>query len=143
MRKLLQNLTVLHSHRIIHRDLKPDNLMFANKQDPSSLVLVDFGLAIYETEPKFLFPKCGTPGYVAPEVLQSRMDFKYNCKADLFSVGCIFYKLLTGINLFLGSSFEEVLQSNKRCQFDLTVPNDAYTDVSLVFHFIYSFQRIY
>lgn len=48
--------------------------MLAKKNDYSSLVLVDFGLATSELLDKYLFPKCGTPGYVAPEVLSSRSD---------------------------------------------------------------------
>ncbi|CAD8137743.1 unnamed protein product [Paramecium pentaurelia] len=133
MKKLLINLKILHSHRIIHRDLKPDNLMFARKNDYSSLVLVDFGLATSELLDKYLFPKCGTPGYVAPEVLGSRSDLKYNCKVDIFSAGCIFYKLLTGHSLFLGQNFDEVLRSNRHCHMDLDLPSDGnyITDQSL------------
>ncbi|CAD8142915.1 unnamed protein product [Paramecium octaurelia] len=125
MRKLLTNLKILHSHRIIHRDLKPDNLMFSRKNDYTSLVLVDFGLATSELLDKYLFPKCGTPGYVAPEVLISRSDLRYNCKVDIFSAGCIFYKLLTGHSLFIGQNFDEVLKSNKMCQIDLDLPIDG------------------
>lgn len=102
MKKLLADLAVLHDFGIIHRDVKPDNLMFARKNDFSSLVLVDFGLATHESNERFLFPKCGTPGFVAPEILTSRVDYKYTCKVDLFSAGCILYKLLTGMSLFTG-----------------------------------------
>ncbi|CAD8135232.1 unnamed protein product [Paramecium octaurelia] len=133
MKKLLTNLKILHSHRIIHRDLKPDNLMFARKNDYSSLVLVDFGLATSELLDKYLFPKCGTPGYVAPEVLSTRSDSKYSCKVDIFSAGCIFYKLLTGRSLFIGQNFDEVLRSNRHCHIDLDIPFDGnyITDQSL------------
>lgn len=51
---------------------------------------------------RYLFPKCGTPGYVAPEILNTRSDNKYNCRVDIFSAGCILYKLLTGHSLFIG-----------------------------------------
>ncbi|CAD8076675.1 unnamed protein product [Paramecium sonneborni] len=125
MKKLLCNLKILHSHRIIHRDLKPDNLMFSKKNDYTSLVLVDFGLATSELLEKYLFPKCGTPGYVAPEILSTRSERRYNCKVDIFSAGCIFYKLLTGHSLFFGQNFDEVLKSNKTCQIDLDLPIDG------------------
>ncbi|CAD8047058.1 unnamed protein product [Paramecium primaurelia] len=133
MKKLLTNLKILHSLKIIHRDLKPDNLMFARKNDYSSLVLVDFGLATLELVDYYLFPKCGTPGYVAPEVLSSRRDQKYNNKVDIFSAGCIFYKLLTGQSLFQGQNFDEVLRSNRHCHINLELPIDGnyITDQSL------------
>lgn len=52
----------------MHRDLKPENIMFRNKDKLDSLVIVDFGLADFEHEIPYLFSKCGTPGYVAPEI---------------------------------------------------------------------------
>ncbi|CAK83348.1 unnamed protein product (macronuclear) [Paramecium tetraurelia] len=125
MWKLLTNLKILHSHRIIHRDLKPDNLMFARKNDYSSLILVDFGLATSELQEKYLFRKCGTPGYVAPEVLSSRNGQKYNCRVDIFSAGCILYRLLTGQSLFQGQNFEEVLRSNRHCHMNLELHQDG------------------
>ncbi|CAD8075470.1 unnamed protein product [Paramecium sonneborni] len=131
MRKLLTNLSVLHENKIIHRDLKPDNLMFSKKNDYSTLVLVDFGLATSESMVKqnkfvkrFLFPKCGTPGYVAPEILTLKPFSKYTTKVDIFSCGCIFYKILTGKNLFGGISFDETLKQNRMCQIEFDLPHD-------------------
>ncbi|CAD8183766.1 unnamed protein product [Paramecium octaurelia] len=133
MYKLLTSLVLLHENNIIHRDLKPDNLMFAKKNDYSSLVLVDFGLATLETLDKFLFPKCGTPGYVAPEVLNLNYENKYTTKVDIFSSGCILYKLLTGKSIFGGKTFDDVLITNKKCYIDLDLPIDHVyvTDLSL------------
>ncbi|CAD8088022.1 unnamed protein product [Paramecium sonneborni] len=124
MKKLLTNLAVLHQNKIIHRDLKPDNLMFSKKNDYSTLVLVDFGLATSESMEKFLFPKCGTPGYVAPEILTLKPFSRYTTKVDIFSCGCIFYKLLTGKNLFGGISFDETLKQNRMCQIEFNLQFD-------------------
>jgi serine/threonine protein kinase len=58
----------MHENRIMHRDLKPENIMFRDNKsmDP---VIVDFGLATNVDLPKYLFYRCGTPGYVAPEIV--------------------------------------------------------------------------
>ena len=60
----------------------------------------------------FLTKKCGTPGFVAPEVLTGD---GYSFKADIFSLGCVFFSLLTGCYLFVGSSVQELLRSNMKC----------------------------
>ncbi|CAD8101392.1 unnamed protein product [Paramecium sonneborni] len=124
MAQLLQSVALLHSYKIIHRDLKPDNLMFARRNDYYSLVLVDFGLATNETLDKYLFPRCGTPGYVAPEVLTTNIGSKYTTKVDIFSCGCILYKLLTGRSIFTGKTFDEILRANKKCEIDFQLPLD-------------------
>lgn len=106
--------------------------MFSKKNDYSSLVMVDFGLAtselldkyIYNLKYRFLFPKCGTPGYVAPEILSLLPNNKYTTKVDMFSCGCILYKLLTGRSVFSGKTFDEVLKANKKCSIDLDLPLD-------------------
>jgi len=54
--------------------------------------------------------KCGTPGYVAPEVLKGA---KASTKVDIFSLGSLFYNLLTGLSLFRGRTSQEVLNQNK------------------------------
>ena len=79
----------------MHRDLKPENIMFKNSNEIfGGLKIVDFGLATYTTANKYPFPKCGTPGYVAPEIANLKdLSKKYDKICDIFSIGCIFYKL--------------------------------------------------
>ena len=58
-------LSHLSAKRIIHRDLKPENIMFKHK-DSVDISVCDFGLATYADQEKYLFVRCGTPGFVAP-----------------------------------------------------------------------------
>ena len=86
----------------MHRDLKPENIMLQRKNDLNSLKIVDFGLATYQNIDKYLmqynlryiFPKCGTPGYVAPEIANLEdKSLKYDKVCDIFSAGVIFFKM--------------------------------------------------
>lgn len=52
----------------MHRDIKPENILLKDKSDNFDLKIADFGLASY-TETDLLITRCGTPGYVAPEIL--------------------------------------------------------------------------
>lgn len=119
MKKLLSALEHIHSKGIMHRDIKPENLILASKEDDYNIKLADFGLATYVNLPTQLFTRCGTPGYVAPEVLD---DLPYNEKVDIFSAGIILYILLTGCSPFFGESYNEILMKNKKCKisFDFT-----------------------
>jgi calcium-dependent protein kinase len=55
---------------------------------------VDFGLATYEQEFPYIFPKCGTPGFVAPEIANMIDKTKgYSSRSDIFSIGVIFHIL--------------------------------------------------
>ena len=110
---ILKGVKWIHEKQIIHRDLKTDNIMFSNITG-LSVKIIDMGLSTRKDKDHYMFPKCGTPGYVAPEVvnLEDKV-FKYSEKCDLFSVGSIFYKLLVGVNLFPGNKFEQVLRLNK------------------------------
>ena len=58
--------------------------------------------------------RCGSPGYVAPELLREE---GYNCQADVFSAGVIFYVILTGRPLFKGSTLKEIHEKNKKCDY--------------------------
>ena len=68
MRNFISALSYLHSKSIVHRDLKPENLLLASKENNWDLKIADFGLATVIEEEK-LYLRCGSPGYVAPELL--------------------------------------------------------------------------
>lgn len=66
---LLSGMKQMHGNRILHRDLKPENIMLRSVGSMSP-VIVDFGLATHADIEKYLFFRCGTPGYVAPEIIE-------------------------------------------------------------------------
>lgn len=89
----LETLAYMHKEGIVHRDLKPENLLLCSEFDDSDIKIADFGFAKRVSE---LSPKetaCGTPGYVAPEILRGD---KYGCEVDIWSMGVICYVLLAG-----------------------------------------------
>lgn len=105
MEGLLKGLEHMHSKRIMHRDLKPENIMIRHK-DSCDVVIVDFGLATWADEETYLFVRCGTPGYVAPEIINIRdMSTKSDPICDVFSVGLIFHILLMGRPIFPGRTY--------------------------------------
>lgn len=105
MKGLLLGLEHMHAKRVMHRDLKPENILF-RKEGDYDCVIADFGLATWADEPEYLFVRCGTPGYVAPEIVNIK-DMKAKCDpiCDLFSVGVIFHILLTGKSPFPGKTY--------------------------------------
>ena len=67
---LLSGMKQMHSQRIMHRDLKPENIMLRSNGSMTP-VIVDLGLATFSDIEKYLFFRCGTPGYVAPEIIEN------------------------------------------------------------------------
>lgn len=104
---------------IVHRDIKPENLMYDQREEV--VKLIDFGLS-YQLESKFekLYLPCGSPGYVAPEVIANSQP-GYGTKADVFAVGAILFKLLTGLDLFFGETAEELFENNRQMRFTPTI----------------------
>lgn len=104
MHGLLSGMRHMHSHRIMHRDLKPENIML---EDGDSLnpVIVDFGLATSVDVEKYLFFRCGTPGYVAPEIIEMNESRHIEPECDVFSAGVIFHILLMEKALFEGTRY--------------------------------------
>jgi serine/threonine protein kinase len=86
---ILSGLAYLHSKNIIHRDVKLENVLVTSTS--CDVMLADFGLAVPCKEEE-LYKKCGSPGYLAPEIFAKR----YGKKADVFSAGVVLYTMLSG-----------------------------------------------
>ena len=95
------------------------NVLFRTKtnREENEVVLADFGLASFNTVDRYIFPKCGTPGYVAPEIA-AIIDHKahYALKCDLYSVGVTLYFMLTGQLPYPGAN--DILEKNRKCHLD-------------------------
>jgi len=118
IRAILDSLAYCASKRVMHRDLKPDNILL-DKND--KIKIVDFGLATFIDVPEYIFKKCGTPGYIAPEVFkydQKNKATSYDDRCDVFSAGCIFYFMLFGQPFFEGTNASEILKNNRRAAID-------------------------
>ncbi|KAG9354838.1 hypothetical protein JZ751_001551 [Albula glossodonta] len=102
---------VLHAKGIIHRDLKPQNILLSysgsRKSNPNNtrIKIADFGFARYLQNNMMAATLCGSPMYMAPEVIMSQ---NYDAKADLWSIGTIVYQCLTGKAPFQASSPQDL-----------------------------------
>ncbi|KAH7649224.1 hypothetical protein FG379_001581 [Cryptosporidium bovis] len=108
MKKVLLALQWLHANNVVHRDLKTENLILEHKNCPESLKIIDFGLAA-SLGSSAMKMRCGSPGYVAPEILEDKI---YTTKVDVFSIGVVLYTLLGGSPPFPGSNMKEILKKN-------------------------------
>ncbi|CAK85189.1 unnamed protein product (macronuclear) [Paramecium tetraurelia] len=113
LKQLFEGLTYIHHMGIMHRDIKPANIMITNN---GNLKIIDFGLSCFFSNQFQEHPKCGTSGFCAPEILQN-FDHKisYDYKVDVFSAGCVLYKMLTSKGLFDADTSAEVLRKNRNC----------------------------
>ncbi|KAL8449855.1 hypothetical protein Emed_002818 [Eimeria media] len=121
MRRILLALQAMHMKGIVHRDLKTENLIIEHPSNPASIKIIDFGLAatVGSQEMKM---RCGSPGYVAPEILQ---DLPYGPKVDVFSSGVILYTLLAGFPPFRGQNVKDILKKNLSHQRWAGVPHSV------------------
>ena len=93
--ELILALNFLHENKIIYRDIKPENILL---DIDGNIKLTDFGLSrLCSCEDEKVFTICGTPYYIAPEILEKK---GYNNTVDWWSLGCLMYEMLNGRPLF-------------------------------------------
>lgn len=114
MGEILDALRYLHKNNIIHRDVTTTNILL---DEDHNIKLCDFGLAtLREDRSKPSSTMCGTPNFIAPEIVTRQ---GHNKKVDVFSLGCVLYTMLAGKPPFDTESTRETLQRVRDLQFDM------------------------
>eukprot|EP00828_Plagiopyla_frontata_P025011 TRINITY_DN3194_c0_g1_i1.p1 TRINITY_DN3194_c0_g1~~TRINITY_DN3194_c0_g1_i1.p1 ORF type:complete len:545 (+),score=79.63 TRINITY_DN3194_c0_g1_i1:2-1636(+) len=125
-RRMLEAINYIHKQNIMHRDLKLDNILILSEKEQLEPIIVDFGLSTHQgiDIESVLFKRCGTPGFVAPEVLNFKDNdtVLYNNKCDIFSLGAIFYCLLARKKPFSSKDCKQLIQLNKACKINFVIP---------------------
>ncbi|CAK9295981.1 unnamed protein product [Gordionus sp. m RMFG-2023] len=101
MRQVLNALMHMHKLFVVHRDIKPENILVSDNN--LSIKITDLGFSVYVENDRSLHDLCGTPAYLAPEILACRMfnDSKgYGRPSDIWSSGALMYSLLVGTTPF-------------------------------------------
>ena len=122
MRDLALGLEFIWSKHLIHRDLKPQNLLLSANDERASLKIADFGFARHLEAAAMAETLCGSPLYMAPEILSFK---KYDAKADIWSVGTVLFEMIVGHPPFGGADHKQLLQNIK--QSELRIPPDIKT----------------
>lgn len=109
LRAIAEALRVIHVFGILHRDLKPANVMLREDNSP---VLIDFGLArrsIDEAGTTGAGQVLGSPYYISPEQAQGQ---RVDARTDLYSLGVMFYEMLTGQRPYSGRSALDIMEQH-------------------------------
>ena len=116
VKALCDALGYLHARQIVHRNLKPENLLCEGQ----TLKIADVGLARVVSKGDMMKVTCGTPGYVAPEILENRGHD--SGAVDMWSVGVILYILLCGFPPFYDEELPALFEQILHARYDFPLP---------------------
>eukprot|EP00347_Sterkiella_histriomuscorum_P019679 403340700 len=121
-KQLCESMRYLHSMNICHRDLKLENILI---DDRNNIKLIDFGFSICTPPDQKLKIFCGTPSYMAPEIVQKK-DYD-GFATDIWSLGIILYVILSGNYPFKGQNERDLFSKISRGLFHMpeTIPFEA------------------
>ena len=103
MMGILRGLEALHDQGVLHRDIKLDNILLDDNLCPK---ICDFGVSWFMKEGKVIKEKCGTPAYLAPEIIKG--EGYEGFKIDIWSLGVLFYFLISQRMPFKADSIENL-----------------------------------
>ncbi|KAK6645040.1 hypothetical protein RUM43_001316 [Polyplax serrata] len=118
IRQVMEAVDYMHEQGVIHRDLKPENLLYYSQHPDSKIMISDFGLSKME-DSGIMATACGTPGYVAPEVLAQK---PYGKAVDVWSLGVISYILLCGYPPFYDENDANLFAQILKGEFEFDSP---------------------
>jgi len=118
IKQVLSAVAYMHSSGVVHRDLKPENLLYHSPDEDSKIMISDFGLSKME-DSGIMATACGTPGYVAPEVLAQK---PYGKEVDVWSIGVISYILLCGYPPFYDENDANLFAQILKGEFEFDSP---------------------
>jgi len=129
--QMVSAVAYLHKKNIAHRDLKPENVLLSNDDSNPLIKISDMGLSKLVDHTTFLQTFCGTPQYLAPEVLISRVrgDGSYGFEVDMWSLGVILYILLCGCPPFSTERTDKSLV-RQVCDGDYSFPKSKWANIS-------------
>ncbi|KAF0700301.1 Aste57867_9179 [Aphanomyces stellatus] len=119
MHAIVDAVAYCHAKHIVHRDLKPENILLSSHEDDALIKIADFGLA---KDDEYLSTMCGSPAYVAPEVLSGDKGL-YDKEVDIWSIGVITYALLCGYLPFYDDNPSVMFKKIKRGAFEFDAPH--------------------
>ena len=112
--QLVQSIEYLHSYSVIHRDVKLENVLFNDDKD---VKLIDFGFSTVCQKGKKLRVFCGTPSYMAPEIVR-RSEYEGK-PVDMWSLGILLYAILCGYFPFRAKNYPDLYRRIARGVFDI------------------------
>ncbi|CAD8063279.1 unnamed protein product [Paramecium primaurelia] len=116
IRPVVDAIRYCHSMGVVHRDLKPENILYTTPDPDATVKISDFGVAKVISD-ELMLTACGTPGYVAPEILTG---VGYDMAVDYWSIGVILYVLLCGYPPFYEESNEKLFEQIKSGKIDFS-----------------------
>ena len=117
VKTIAEVLHYLHSRGIVHRDLKPENVLLKDKSENAQIKIADFGFARHVKDG--CLTACGTPGYVAPEIISGKV---YQTQCDNWSLGVLAYILLCGYPPFYAKNRQDLFKYIRHAKYAFDSP---------------------
>ena len=121
----MKGLISIHSKNVLHRDIKLDNILLDENVKPK---ICDFGVSRFMITGDIIKEQCGTPAYIAPEIIEEKGYSGF--AADSWSLGVLLYAMTTGSMPFRANTISQLHKAIIRC--DFAIPEDSNLSNALI-----------